>query len=686
MKGNWGKILMIALPIVVAIGLLFPTWRANSIIGEEEQYIAAKDTVGLIQYRKDHGEDLKNAKTNRLKLGLDLRGGMYVTLEVDAVKLLEESAESSSKDELFDQVIEKTRQETEAGDVDVMEAFQRNFKAIAGAKGKSLVSYYDIGNSTDLSEKAITDKLQRDIDEAIDQALQVIQTRVDGLGVSEANIQKQGTRRIVVEMPGANDPEAVRSLLGGTARLEFKLLRSDVSLVRAFYNIDQYLARQKSDKAATPAPAVATADTTKKDTSSVAAKADTTKKDTAASSAKPKDPYAGLSQEEASKRFKADHPFVSLFSTSLTVNERSQDVSGIYLQAPDTYPEGRYTFYVSESNKEILKALLNRADIKRLLPGDIDVALEAKPLRGTGKNGQEGVFMMLGLKKEPELTGEAVSDARENFDPSSNQPVVYLQMNSEGTDRWAKVTRANVKNQIAIVMDGLIYSAPTVNEPITGGSSQITGMANIEEAKLLRIALKAGALKAPVRIIEERVVGPSLGEDSIRYGLTAAAIAFALVILFMLMYYSTAGVVANIAVIVNVLLLIASVAGFNGTLSLPGIAGIILTIGMAVDANILIYERVREEIYRGRTLKAAIDEGFKHALTAIIDSNVTTFITGLILFIMGTGPIQGFALTLMIGIATTLITAIWVSRAIIELWIGSGRSIHFGQHPTMKMS
>jgi preprotein translocase subunit SecD len=258
-----------------------------------------------------------------------------------------------------------------------------------------------------------------------------------------------------------------------------------------------------------------------------------------------------------------------------------------------------------------------------------------------------------------------------------------MSMDDEGSDRWAQITGANIKKRIAIVLDDQIYSAPVVNQKIIGGNSQITGMADAEEARLLKIVLKAGALKAPVRMIEERVVGPSLGEDSIQKGLTSFLIAAILVILFMLFYYNAAGLIANLAIMINVLLILAILAAFQGTLTLPGIAGIILTIGMAVDANILIFERIREELLRGRSLRSAVDEGFGKALSAILDSNITTFLTGMILYFVGTGPIQGFALTLMIGILGTLFTGVYLSKKMFEILLARGiTSFNFGQPKT----
>jgi preprotein translocase subunit SecD len=366
--------------------------------------------------------------------------------------------------------------------------------------------------------------------------------------------------------------------------------------------------------------------------------------------------------------------------------QRPQDFAFLKEQIATLPPAAEYYYTTDEKSKAAILNYMKRDDIRRLLPGDLELVVDAKPLRGTETTGAP-LYSMYVVKRDAELTGEVIVDAFENFDPTNNRPIVDMMMNDEGSEKWARITGANVGKRIAVVLDGEVYSAPTVQNKITGGRSQITGMANIEEAKLLKIILKAGALKAPVKIIEERLVGPSLGEDSIRYGMLSGVIAFLLVVLFMTVYYSTAGLVANLAMLINVALNIAALAAFGGTLSLPGIAGIILTIGLAVDANIIIFERIREEIYRGRTLRAAIDEGFRHALPPIIDSHVTTLITALILLYFGYGAIQGFAVTLIIGIFSTLFTGIIVSRAIIELVVNRkpGATINFGQHATLNL-
>lgn len=664
MKGKVGKILTVIIPIVLAVFLLYPTWRAQQMAAER----ATLDSTAQIQWDQTYGEEFRKEKLRALKLGLDLRGGMYVTLEVDAVRLLEEAADRASFDETFERVIEATRQQAERSDDDVLDIFLRNFDRIARPQGKSLVSYYELVDVRDISEQRIIERLRRDINEAVDQALEVIRQRIDKFGVTEPTIQKQGSRRILLELPGVQDEREMRQLLQTTARLEFKLLRHGTDVLYAFLNIDRFLAG-RGGRDTVPS----TADATMR-TSGDTAMARTN--DTAA----PKDPYAGLSDEEKVAKFRRDHPFLSLFVGQVLVGERYQPFDIAEEVIPKLPADAEFYFLTTEDNKRQLQAILARPEIRRMLPADAEIAFSAKPERGT-ENTPNRTYAMYVLKRDPELTGDVVTDAYATFDQMTNRPMVLMYMNSDGAERWAKITGANIGKRIAIVLDGEVYSAPVVRSKITGGSSQIEGMANVEEAKLLQIVLKAGALKAPVKIIEERVVGPSLGEDSIRSGISASLIAFALVVLFMVTYYSAGGVVAVIAMLINVMLNLGILAGFGGTLSLPGIAGIILTLAIAVDANIIIFERIREELHRGRSLRASIDEGFRHALPPIIDSHATTFLTGLILFVLGYGPIQGFATTLMIGILTTLFTSILVSRAIIELWLSRSPQarISFGE-------
>jgi len=706
---QWRRWLLILGPLVAAAVILWPTVDAYLLEQEESQALHqalhGKDSSALKAFENAKGERYRTAKMNRVKLGLDLRGGMYVMMEVAVDTLLRETAARETIDETFEAVMKATHAQAESSGDDYLDVFHANFDRIARSKGKSLISYFDVPGVQDVTDEKVKERLREDVDGAIDQALEVIRQRIDKFGVSEPNITKQGSRRIVLELPGVNNEKEMRQLLSTTARLEFKLVRNNADIVKALYRIDAYLAKSNGgSKTDTAIAAVdsTTKDTVKKDTTAIAAKSDKKKKDTSAvaadtskkdtsktASADSADPYKGLKDEEKAKRYQKDHQLTSLIQVFPLDQEGrfiSKDGNPSYFFNESQVPELEYVMYIPSKLYAKFMSILDRADIKKLIPSDLQLLRSAKP-EFVSKDLKDTTFAMWCVLRNAELTGEYVTDARASSDPMNNLPVVMMEMDQEGAEKWADVTGKNIKKKVAIVLDDQVYSAPVVQNKIAGGSSQITGMDSPEEARLLEIVLKAGALKAPVKIVEERVVGPSLGEDSIRRGLMGMGIAFLLVVLFMGLYYSTAGMVANLAVILNVLLILAIltplVISGGGTLTLPGIAGIILTIGMAVDANILVFERIREEMLRGRGFRNAVDEGFSKALSAIVDSNVTTFLTGLILFLLGTGPVQGFALTLMIGIVTTFFTAIVVSRAMIELMISNGKEINFGQPTTM---
>src|SRR5689334_2351506 len=371
-----------------------------------------------------------------------------------------------------------------------------------------------------------------------------------------------------------------------------------------------------------------------------------------------------LSQLPASQQSKSleqarkDHPFFALAST---------------MQREDQQWDGE--LYSAEQDRAKVMRLLDRPEVKRLIPADMTFVWGAKYV--TISEGKK-YFPLYAVKRIPELTGGVITNARSSIDPVSNKPEVSMEMNGEGAREWARITGANVKKRIAIIMDNACYSAPQVIQKITGGNSQITGMDNADEAKRLEIVLKAGALPAPVDIVQQSTVGPSLGEDSIQQGIWATLLALGLTAVFMIIYYSTGGTMADIALLLNILFVMGVLAGFHGTLTLPGIAGLILTVAVAVDANVLIYERIREESVTGKSLSAAIDAGYTRAFSAILDSNLTAFITGIILFQFGSGPVQGFALTLMIGIVASVFSAVVVSRIIIEALIERGTHVSFG--------
>jgi len=464
---------------------------------------------------------------------------------------------------------------------------------------------------------------------------------VDQYGVSEPSIQKLGGTRVIVELPGVSKETEVRQLLQGTALLEFKLLKDPELSYKVMEAIDKVLSSIGVPDSADTTSVVKAVPA---DTSALA-------QGEAADSVKISTPEGELTQEEFAKK----HPFFSLVRLD-------QRLPG----------EG----YVADKDRERVRRLLDREDVQRVVPKDVQFLWSAK-----SQGSAEGMrfYKLYVVKATPELTGGVIVNAHATLDPNDNQPIVTMEMNDEGSRDWARITGANIHKRISIVLDNAVFSAPVVQNKIVGGHSQITGMDNLDEARLLEIVLKAGALPAPVEIVEQRSVGPSLGEDSIRSGIIASLLATVLTVLFMAIYYRTGGFVADFALIFCLLFLLAVLAGFQGTLTLPGIAGVILTLAVAVDANVLIYERVREELRTGKTPRAALDAGYQKAFSAIFDSNLTTFITGVILYQFGTGPVQGFALTLMIGIVASMFSAIYITRVIFSIMLErSSRPVNFG--------
>lgn len=563
---------------------------------------------------------IREARQKRMKLGLDLQGGMRLVMEVNTAKLLEKLA--NDPDDNYQDILKSAVQEATLSDEPVVDILVRKLQE----KRVRLSRYF--GTIREDDEKIISD-LKSQTEDAVNRAVEIIRNRVDQYGVSEPSIQRQGERRIIIELPGIAKEEEARQLLQGTALLEFKIVREPDFTFAVMEKIDQVLAgKNLVDSTSSNDSTTASADTT--------APADTNKQ---------------LTAEEFAK----EHPFFSI--ALLDPQGRSADA------------------YVKESEKPKLERILARPEVKKVIPDNIEFLFSAKPI--TYQEG-EGIFLLYCVNKTAELTGGVVTDAVATIDPATSAPIVTMEMDSEGATEWARITGSNVDKRCAIILDGAIFSAPTIRGKIPGGRSQIEGMADLQEAKLLEIVLKAGALPAPVDIIEERTVGPSLGQDSISKGFNSALIGYLLVGVFMLFYYQKAGSIAGVSLTFTVFFILGVLAAFGATLTLPGIAGVVLTIGMAVDANVLIYERIREELTTGKTIKAAVDGGFKKAYSAIFDGNITTFFTGVILYQFGTGPIQGFALTLMIGIGTSLFSALVISRLIFDIMVYKGYKISVG--------
>lgn len=699
------RLIIIALVLAGAAWYLWPTYRYYQINGEREALLADTATPAgkeaLARWDSANYEDWLDARGKRIKLGLDLRGGVYFTIEVDIPALLEESVAEGLADQTFEQVIAATRQEAATSDEPVIDIFTRKFDEIARPQGRTLLNYYDFGDlGGDAGDEAIVAKLTDNIDDAVNQAQEVIRQRIDKYGLTEPSITKQGTRRIVVELPDERDPDRIRELLSKTARLEFKLVKNEADIVEVFRQIDELLGGQKMGTTGDEPQADTTggaADTTDVDTAGGRTATDTgtvppagdtaggpdTTVDTAddTTGGDTSNPYANLPEEEQRRKYQERHPFGHLFNMVFHQGRdgQRQPVDGLY-ESTDPAPIGEYTFYIPKENIAKVRDILNRPDVRALIPQERQIVFSAGPIN---PKEPESPYEIYAVKAEPELTGEVVVDAGPNSDVTTGEAVVQMAMNAVGADRWSEITEVNTGKRVAVVLDSAVYSAPWIEGKIPGGQTRITGMADYGEADLLATILKSGALKAPIKIIEERIVGPSLGEDQINQGIRAVLFAALLVVLFMAIYYAFGGFVADMAVVLNVFFTLAFLAALQGTLTLPGIGAIVLTIGMAVDANILIYERIREELALGKTIPNAVQLGYERAFTAIIDSNITTFLTGAILAAFGSGPIRGFAIMLMIGIGSTLFTAVFITRAVFTLMLNRGvKSINFGQPKT----
>ncbi|MDR3611068.1 MAG: protein translocase subunit SecD [Ignavibacteriaceae bacterium] len=638
------RLFIIIAAVVFSIYLLYPTYvdyqktkNLNKLLDTKKQELLhdnANITPDQLDKKLKQSEDsikaadpsYVKARSQRIKLGLDLQGGMRVVLEVNTSKLISKVAKNP--DDVFKKVIAESDKESALSDESVVDIFARKLSA----RGIRLSRYF--GSVRDDDNKIKSD-LKKDAEDAVSRAMEIIRNRVDQYGVSEPSIQRQGTRRIIVELPGVAREEEAKQLLQGTALLEFRLLKDPELTFSVMQKVDNVLAG-KSLIDTTKSDSIAAADTSKSKTN--LAKTDT-------------------SAEQKQKDIEKNHPFFAI-AHLLDPQGRSADAA------------------VRADEREKLTRLLNRPDVQNAIPNNVEFIYSAKSFKNTNDN--KDYYTLYLVNKEPELTGGVITNARANIDPTTSSAVVDMEMNSDGASEWSRITGANIHKRIAIILDGVAFSAPVVQGKIPSGRSQISGMANMEEAKLLEIILKAGALPAPVDIIEERTIGPSLGQDSVTNGLTSMTIGYVLVGLFMIFYYRRAGDIAAATLTLIVLFILGILAGFGATLTLPGMAGIVLTMGMAVDANVLIYERIREELGTGKTIKASVEGGFSKAMPAILDSNITTFFTGIILYQFGTGPVQGFALTLMIGIITSLFGALVISRVIFDWMVAKGAKINIG--------
>ncbi|MFC3197364.1 protein translocase subunit SecDF [Parapedobacter deserti] len=601
----------------------------------------------------------REAKGNEIALGLDLKGGMNVTMEVSLQELVRNLA-NNPKDENFNKALENAATRSKDSQAGYISLFVDEFKKLN--PNTPLASFFATKDNTAHVKPNSTDSqvesfLQREANSAIDNSFKVLRTRIDKFGVTSPNIQlQQGTNRILIELPGVTDEDRVRKLLQGSARLEFWETYDNMEIYPMLENVNRALA--STLKETEQAAKTAVADTTN---------ADSTDAGLLATLGGGSD---SLDTDSFDSQLALQNPLFNVLRPATAMAPNNQPVLAPgpivgYAQLRDTAKVNRY---------------LENPVVKQIIPGNVKLLWGVKPNPRSPEQLELYAIKPSGAEAGPILGGNVVTDARDDFDPMSNNPMVTMYMNSEGAREWRKITAAasadpNNKQSIAIVLDGVVYSAPRVDGEIPNGISQITGNFTIEDTKDLANVLKAGRLPTTAKIVEEAVVGPTLGQAAIDAGVNSAVIGLVLVLIFMIAYYNRAGLVANIAVLFNMFFILGILASLNAVLTLPGIAGIVLTMGTAVDANVLIYERIREELRLGKSVRQAVADGYKHAMSSILDSQITTFLTGMILFFFGSGPILGFATTLMIGIITSLFTSIFISRVIFEWMLTKGWSI-----------
>ncbi|MFM7194778.1 MAG: protein translocase subunit SecDF [Bacteroidota bacterium] len=591
----------------------------------------------------------KLVKENELGLGLDLQGGMHVVLEVSPVDIIR-GLSNNPQDPEFNALLQAANAAQKSSQGNYVDLFYDAFKEKAA--GKKLSTYFASAKgsiSVSDDDAAVLTKIRAEVDDAINRSFTILKTRIDQFGTSSPNIQKlPATGRIQIEIPGADNPQRVRKLLQGVARLEFwKVVElSDPSLGASLEAINAQLLKERA----------ALADQQKKESAPATASGDTSKSKLSALEQK-------LSQVKDS-------------SGNVLDSLRNATTSPLFALMTPGSP-----FMYQLKDTATINDILKRSDIRALLPRNIGYFWDVKVNPDVTPNVEDITlnFVELGRNGKPLLTGEVIVDARQDFDQYGKYSV-SMRMNAAGSKVWAKITAdasaQTPQRRIAIVLDNFVYSAPTVQGEIPNGNSQITGSFTQEEAKDLATALKAGSLPAPTRIVEEMVVGPTLGQVAQNQGLISMAVGLLLVVVFMVAYYAKAGLVANIALLFNIFFILGIMAQpqLHTALTLPGIAGIVLTMGMAVDANVLIFERIKEELAEGRRLVDAVNKGYERAFASIFDSNLTTFLTAAFLFILGQGPIKGFAITLMIGISTSFFSAVYISRVIVEWMMRKGEA------------
>ncbi len=590
------------------------------------------------------GYKFKDVRSKEINLGLDLKGGMNVMLQVQLEDLVKALSGNSTEPQ-FHQALALAKSRSVNSQSDFITLFGEAWEEVTGgARLSQIFGTYEMRESIkpESTNAEVLSVIKKEAESAVANSFNVLRNRIDRFGVTQPSIQKLGNSgRILVELPGVKEPERVRKLLQGTASLEFWTTFENSEIAPYLAEANEVLAGILAEE------------------NENVAKAETAPTEDIVA-----EELAGNAEAEADDALRAQNP---LYAVLQPVQGNSGACIG-YATSADTAKVNRY---------------LAMPQIAALFPAEFRPMWGVKPVGNT-----ENIYELVAIKAssrdgQAPLDGSAITNANVTYDSRTNgEPKVSMSMNAEGANVWAHLTKDNIGKQIAIVLDGTVYSYPVVNSEISGGNSEISGHFTVEEATDLVNVLKSGKLPAPATIVQEQVVGPSLGAKSIRDGMFSFIIAFILVLLYMVLFYQGAGLVADVALLTNVVLLFGTLASFGAVLTLPGIAGLVLTLGMAVDANVIIYERIKEELKAGKGLSKAIADGYSNAYSAIIDGQLTTLLTGLVLFFFGSGPVKGFATTLIIGIITSMLTAIFITRLIFESRVARGKNITFDNSAT----
>lgn len=656
---NKGIVICVAVLLTLASIFYLSFSVATSYYDSEAAKI--KDPIAQQDY-KDSVKYLgvysyQNCLETQIGLGLDLKGGMNVILEISVPDVIENLADHKT-DAGFTNAMKEARAQEEANGGDFVSLFINAYhKSAPGHKLAEIFATQQLQGkvSPQSSDAEVEKAIRSSVQDAIDNSFNVVRTRIDKFGVVQPNIQKlEGQQgRIMVEMPGISQPERMRKMLQGSANLEFWETYNSEEIAPYLQQLDTRLANGDHEVEAKDSVA---ADSSKKEV----AKAEPAKAAPKLNLKKGDEAKSKINAEEQSAAAIKAHPLLA----------RLQLVPGQGLSTVG---------YASVRDTAAINKLIHSALAKQVLPSDLKLLWSAKPADHLNV---KNIYELHALKvttstgRAP-LEGDVITDAKDEFEPTTGAPCVSMKMNTEGARRWAQMTKANVGKAIAIVLDGVVYSAPRVNGEIAGGSSQITGNFTIEDTKDLANTLKSGRMPAPARIVQEEVVGPTLGAQSIQMGIISFVVAFVLLMVYMVMMYNIIpGMMANLALLVNVFFTLGILTSFQAALTLPGLAGMVLSLGTAVDANVLIYERIKEELRSGKGMKQAVAAGYGNAFSAIFDSNLTSLITGVILLVTGTGPVRGFATTWIIGIVVSFFTAVFLTRLVYDYKLNHDKWMH----------